>query len=367
MKSKTLIAVAVASACGWPAVAAATQDAQESGHWAVITPMSVSESGSWIEHGPAIATITPRRALIAAGAPAMDPAVPASVDESAPWMTAERAPRFVLATPAASLPNPQVPFGISEAGPIRYAEEVRAQAEHVAAVEHARIAAARVEPETVAIAPPAATEPATAPDGELAGLAAPVEAPDTGERAGMSAGLVESRQTVGAIGLVSDAPPASPAESERLLERPAGLVDTRQSSLGLTAQLDSEAGAGGPAPTEAEVTSPDVTLARAEAADAPATAQTTAEGMGYTSGTGITRSEGPSTEVPMAAPRADQPGPVDDTSVARRDPDAADFARERAAGDTPTPAEAPGIGQPGHIPGYADVTVHSGSAEASSR
>jgi len=124
MISRTLIAAAVTAACTWPTLAAAARsdDTSDTGQWVVITP--------------------------------------SSVDESAPWRAAEsqrtRIPRQIasapvqVATSGYSMPNPITPWSPNESGEMRYNEDMRMRAQHVASVEQRRVAVTRMEQERLA-------------------------------------------------------------------------------------------------------------------------------------------------------------------------------------------------------------------------
>lgn len=122
MNSKTLIAAAVAGACAWPIAAAARIS------------------------GPAD-TITTSAAPTATFSEAI---TPHSVSESAPWMTAEETRARHTKANYASMPNPQSPWSPNESGPANYAEDMRERVQHVASVEQARVAVARIESERLA-------------------------------------------------------------------------------------------------------------------------------------------------------------------------------------------------------------------------
>ena len=114
MNSRTLIAAAVASACAWP-LAAVARDTHST---------HVSSASPAFSFSPIV--------------------TPHSVDESAPWLTAEETrARHTRGASYVSLPNPQSPWSPNESGAVNYAEEMRDRAQHVAAVEQTRVAVIR--------------------------------------------------------------------------------------------------------------------------------------------------------------------------------------------------------------------------------
>ena len=105
MNSRTLIAAAVASACAWP-LAAVARDTHST---------HVSSASPAFSFSPIV--------------------TPHSVDESAPWLTAEETrARHTRGAGYVSLPNPQSPWSPNESGAVNYAEEMRDRAQRVATV-----------------------------------------------------------------------------------------------------------------------------------------------------------------------------------------------------------------------------------------
>jgi hypothetical protein len=217
MKRKNLVALAVAGACAWPvfATAGGTHSMSSSiGHWEIATPSSVDESAPWL------AAERSHFGTGNAGATHMASATfevitPSASDESAPWLTAEEqrshhAPAIVAGT---GMPNPQTPWSPNESGPADYAGDMQAYSEHLASVEQAHFAALESRTELLASG---ATESEI--DRLLLGSS---ELPtDPGEReqvASLTPGLVDSRQLEMSSELsavpASDAPDAAGGES----------------------------------------------------------------------------------------------------------------------------------------------------------
>ena len=197
MKSRTLIAIAVAGACAWP-VAAAARD-----------------TTSWSEAS-----------------------TPHSVSESAPWMTAEetRASQTRM-NPATyvSMANPQTPVSPNESGQPDYAQEIRQRAQQVAAVEQTRVAVVReneriaaLERERVAALE---RERLEALERERLAAATPAESMTvaTAPAPAAAAGVQSAPTAETAPGA-----PAAPGEQPAQPDTTTGLVDTRNTgSVGL--------------------------------------------------------------------------------------------------------------------------------------
>ena len=221
MKSRTLIAAAVAGACAWPMFAAAKGATTSGGSLSssVSTSSSVDEGAS-VTAGPVfVETITPH-----------------SVSESAPWMTAEETRARHTRVQSPSLPNPQTPWSVSESGPNDYAQDMRERAQQVAAVEQQRVAVARIESERLAAIERerlAALEQqrlenlererlATigTPESATAVSAAPMQADTTGSSAAPVAGNTPDL-------------PITPGETPAQPDRSAGLVDRNAGTMSL--------------------------------------------------------------------------------------------------------------------------------------
>jgi hypothetical protein len=193
MKRKNLIALAVAGACAWPLLATASGDTQamSMGHWEVAAPSSIDESAPWLAADRSHLGTAYAGSTYTASAP-IEVITPSSVDESAPWMTAEMQRQLYAGTIVASagMPNPHTPWSPNESGANNYAGEMQSYVEHVASVDQAHIAAVESRTETFASG---ATESEI--DRLLLGSSElPAEPGDREQVASVTPGLLDSRQ-----------------------------------------------------------------------------------------------------------------------------------------------------------------------------
>ena len=297
MKSRTLIAAAVAAACAWPMLAAAKGATNSGGSlsWPSSAASAVEDSRATVAAPVFVETITPH-----------------SVDESAPWMTAEDARARHTRAQGPSLPNPQTPWSVSESGPSDYAQDMRERAQQVAAVEQQRVAVARIESERVAAA-------------ERERLAAlEQERLDTLERERLaSIGSTGSTAAVGTApaqpDLAAPAPalesardlPVAPGEAPAQPDRSAGLVDRNAGTMSLAPVP--RIGTSGNEPGT-DTAAADVAVTRGEGPTASGTGpQTDASVMSEHAplpAPGTARTESDPTAAPLAATASAEPARV---------------------------------------------------------
>jgi len=181
MKTRTLVALAVAHALAFPLAASA--------HWEIAIPSSVSEVGiSAQELAHNASFLTARAAPEAQRAAAIDSQVEETV---AGAQRAGSATRTRTAARTRSLPNPKTPWSPSEVGHSDYATEMREYALHVASLEETRVAIAKAEAEAEALAVAEAAAEAAA---LVAAANAPAENPQSNENPEQVAGLTEQRE-----------------------------------------------------------------------------------------------------------------------------------------------------------------------------
>ena len=241
MKSRTLIAAAVAAACAWPMLAAA-KGATHSGGSTSWTPAAAS---------PADAS----RATVAVPV-FVETITPHSVNESAPWMTAEETRAHHTRVQGPSLPNPQTPWSASESGPADYAQDMRERAQQVAAVERQRVAVARIESERLAAAERerlAALEQERLAELERERVATSGSPDGTAAAGTAGAGAAPAQPDITAsspapaLESTRDLPPPTPGETPAQPDRSAGLVDRNAGTMSLapTPQIDASGNAPG--------------------------------------------------------------------------------------------------------------------------
>jgi hypothetical protein len=382
MISRTLIAAAVAAACTWPAAATAARDMYpaDAGYWTIATPSSVNESAPWRAADPSPSRSSQQSTSFATTAPAFPEVLtPLSVSESAPWLTAQQSRARNTRVQSASLPNPQTPWSSNESAPARYTEEMRDQARHVASVQQARVAVARMESERRAaiererlaaiererLANIERERLANAPESSTAAAITPVD------------GTASVNTTSSAADIAANTP-RTPGEHQAQPDPSVGLVDTRRATtMSLTtapeigasgtstasanemSTVGASAAASRTAPAEAASIRP------AGPASAPANENTGAE-ANTALGVGVTRSEGAS--VNGAAPAAKEPSaqssphPTVPTAILSEP-----VVTPSVSAATPEVGAAPSARAGESTPVNAYVTLHESAAQASTR
>jgi hypothetical protein len=248
---------------------------------------------------------------------------PLSVNESAPWLTAQQARARNTRMQSASLPNPDTPWSANESAPARYTEEMRDRTRHVASVRQARVDVAQMESERLAAIERerlAAIEQerlaniererlANAPESSAVAVITPVE------------GTRPINMPLSAADSAVNAPTA-PGQQPAQLDQSVGLVDTRRAAA-MSVTTPPDTGAAGASVSATEMSMGSTTagttgfsstetarIGPSTPAIAPANENAGAE-ANTAAGVGVTRSEGASvngTAAAMSEPLA-QPSP----------------------------------------------------------
>jgi len=303
---------------------------------------------------------------------------PLSVNESAPWLTAQQTRARNNRIQSASLPNPETPWSVNESAPARYAEDMRDRARHVASVRQARLDVARIERERLAAIERerlAAIEQERLASIERERLAT---APESSTPATITRleDAVPANTTSSAANAAVNVPRA-PGEQPRQLDQSVGLVDTRRATAtGVTTATDSGA-AGTATPSSNEMNTGSTTAAPSgfspEAARTSASSSASAvanENAGAEAnnggGIGVTRSEGAS--VNGAGPAMNEPAAQSSPQASVSTPALPDGAiGPNVGGATPELDAARSARGSESTPVNAYVTLHESAPQANVR